>query len=648
MTSLARPPAAPHTLSLSDSTTSELVNGQGGKGGKGKMDYNALAGSKPLTLSGLLENPVEFTKAKLQSREDEIPYKPINRKSTATTATSTATAPQAPTSQAAPSTSSSSPPASASSKLLFPPIDPSPSWSRPFPVGAGLQNIGNTCFLNSALQCLIHTPPLVRYLTTGGINGHPLDDKCGMKSKKGFCMTCAMRGLLRQSFGIGVNKKSSYTPAVVVKNLKMIAKHLRHGRQEDSHEFLRFVVDGMQLSSLFGKSPKLTIQEKNQNPIHQLFGGVLRSRVHCTSCGHNSDTLDAMLDLSLDLGNRAGSVKEGLDNLVRVDHLRGQNKYRCEKCKKLVNAEKQFTIEKAPLVLTIHLKRFTPTGRKVSGVIKYPETLNLRGYMSDSSQSPSYKLYALILHSGSGPHSGHYTSLVRAANNKWFDMNDDLVSPVQGVPLGQRNAYCLFYVREKGDQLKEIINGGVSTNGGENGGGKKRKRDSLNGSQQGSSTGMGEAVDRKETSSPVGKKVKPSSPFSASPRIASGPQPPQILTASTPSSPKLSTKTLNPFETTTTTSAKPASPSSTSRPISPIDAQAHLSEFEKKVYQSKLDKQQKQHQHSKKPAKEFQSRHSSHTSQKSSNGNGAGGGMKGKLVSRLRGRNGNKPKMLKD
>ena len=60
------------------------------------------------------------------------------------------------------------------------------------------------------------------------------------------------------------------------------------------------------------------------------------------------------------------------------------------RCKKLVNAEKSFTIDEAPLCLTIHLKRFTPSGRKIGDTIHYPETLKLGPYMSDVSppQSP--------------------------------------------------------------------------------------------------------------------------------------------------------------------------------------------------------------------------------------------------------------------
>lgn len=126
-------------------------------------------------------------------------------------------------------------------------------------------------------------------------------------------------------------------------------------------------------------------------------------------------------------------------------------------CKKEVVAEKRFTIHDSPPVLTIHLKRFSPLGRKIGHPIHYDERLLLQPVMSEGRHGPSYSLYGVICHAGGGPNSGHYFAHVKAANGRWYEMNDDMVSPHHGAPVGMKNAYILFYLRDRGQSLEGAI-----------------------------------------------------------------------------------------------------------------------------------------------------------------------------------------------
>ncbi|KAG9317362.1 cysteine proteinase [Chiua virens] len=319
------------------------------------------------------------------------------------------------------------------------------TWPSGLSVASGLHNTGNTCFLNSALQCLLHTPPLLRVL-----HAHSKSDPCRVKS--GFCMACNLRQVMMDSY----NKSHSFTPYQITSKLQFIAKHMRRGRQEDSHEFLRYAIDALQKSCLVGYPQKVDHKLAETTWVHRIFGGRLRSRVTCRECNYNSDTFDSMLDISLDIYG-SSTLKDALKKFVAVDYLRGSDKYKCEKCKKAVVAEKRFTVHDAPAVLTIHLKRFSPLGRKIGHHVHYDERLILQPAMSEGQHGPSYSLYGVICHAGGGPNSGHYFAHVRSANGRWYEMNDDMVSPHHGAPVSMKNAYILFYMRDRGQSLEGAI-----------------------------------------------------------------------------------------------------------------------------------------------------------------------------------------------
>ncbi|NXN95568.1 UBP42 hydrolase, partial [Rhinopomastus cyanomelas] len=321
-------------------------------------------------------------------------------------------------------------------RILFPPEKICMDWQQTQSVGVGLMNLGNTCFINSTLQCLTYTPPLANYMLS-------LEHKKSCR-KEGFCMMCTMETHINQVLCYSVN---AIKPTSVINGLKRIGKHFHFGSQEDAHEFLSFTVDALQKACLNG-STKLDRSSQATTLIYQIFGGYLRSRVKCLNCKAVSDTFESFLDITLDI-KAVTSVTRALEQFVKPEQLDGENSYKCSKCKKMVPASKRYTIHRSSNVLTITLKRFANfTGGKINKDVKYPEYLDLRAYMSQSIGEPLiYALYAVLIHNGFNCTAGHYVCFIKAGDGLWYKMNDDIVEASDIKAALSQQAYVLFYIR---------------------------------------------------------------------------------------------------------------------------------------------------------------------------------------------------------
>ena len=300
-------------------------------------------------------------------------------------------------------------------------------------VGAGLNNLGNTCYMNSVLQCLMYSPPVSNFALDG------LDEEMRFRAGN-FAALPALCDLVRATAA----RDTSLAPRAFASNVTHIVRHFRLGRQEDAHEFLRFLLQGMQAECVAAATGSVTAKDGETAFIHQTFGGYLKSTVKCMRCRYESNTFDPFLDLSLDV---ASSVTASLQSFTRSEKLGLDIGYKCSKCKVPVAASKGFSILIPPNVLTVHLKRFNFRGGKVDRMVDFAEELDISAFLSRPGQRVVYRLTSVLVHAGASSNSGHYFAFVRVGRD-WFRMDDASVRPVPFATVLQQRAYLLFYTKD--------------------------------------------------------------------------------------------------------------------------------------------------------------------------------------------------------
>ncbi|EFA80367.1 peptidase C19 family protein [Heterostelium album PN500] len=177
----------------------------------------------------------------------------------------------------------------------------------------GLSNLGNTCFMNSSVQCLAHTIPFVEYFLSGRYT-----------SDINKVNPLGMKGQIVEIFGKLMRDMWSGASYVVPKNLKWAigkyAPQFSGISQQDSQDLLSFLLDGLH-EDLNKVIKKPYIEEKddketrddsvvaneqwenhckrNQSVVVNLFQGQYKSTLVCNQCSKVSITFDPFMFVTL-------------------------------------------------------------------------------------------------------------------------------------------------------------------------------------------------------------------------------------------------------------------------------------------------------------------------------------------------------------
>ena len=155
-----------------------------------------------------------------------------------------------------------------------------------FPPGLrGLNNMGNTCFMNSVLQALLHAPLLRSHYLLHRHYRHACDVTAG----GGYCVSCEMDDVFSAAHN---GDRAPYSPSAFLHAWWMLAgSMLGRYQQQDAHEFFLFILE--MLTAAGPRAP--------DSIASKVFSGTLRSDVVCGCCGHTSTTIDPFTNLSLDV-----------------------------------------------------------------------------------------------------------------------------------------------------------------------------------------------------------------------------------------------------------------------------------------------------------------------------------------------------------
>lgn len=309
----------------------------------------------------------------------------------------------------------------------------------PFP----FKNVGNSCYLGTALHALLHCPQLTNYFLKN------LEEEDTNKRKKNASAFVGAYKKLVDTYwsSSGPNADADVTfEEVRLMFLKHHGKTFKEGQQHDAHEalmcLLQMLHTGLSKTKKIEGSKTIGVLEgprlrawndanaNNYSILTEIFQLQTENRIQTPDNTYKSTTYEHMFDLGVpvckDIRDGTKSSLETILDYVLEDGTK-------------TSITRTQNITYMPLILIMHVKRFSNKNDKINDYVDYPI------HFSWPDDGPSgYDLFGVILHHGTMD-SGHYTCMVKH-RDIWFICNDEHIEEIKNINhVMSTNAYVLLY-----------------------------------------------------------------------------------------------------------------------------------------------------------------------------------------------------------
>jgi ubiquitin C-terminal hydrolase len=320
-------------------------------------------------------------------------------------------------------------------------------------MSGGLGNIGNTCYINTTLQCLGFCEDFLNFI---------------LKKKNETNNLAAETYELFKELWIN---KHTIAPRKFLKYLKDNINMIEIYEQNDINEFMAIFID--KLNTSLAKNISITRDDltKNNNytssdfdlqrlkmdlswyektgkeysQIVPMFHGQSISQIICGNCDKIFHNYEIYFNLMLPVNETSKTIYDCFDDFFKEEYINTDSlDWTCDSCSHKHKSKKTMKLWRNPSILIISLKRFIfaqNSFKKNNKPIEVPEKLDISKYCIPNNKV-KYKLVSIAHHSGSY-NSGHYHAICNH-ENKWYEYDDMSVKSISNP--NHTNGYVYFYV----------------------------------------------------------------------------------------------------------------------------------------------------------------------------------------------------------